>query len=59
MQLSPQVASILTCSTSIIPQVAQDVWAQTFKYMADQKVLFPTQHDCLTCRIRLHSTDML
>jgi hypothetical protein len=24
----------------LCPQVAQDVWAQTFKYLADQKVLF-------------------
>ena len=34
------VIGVLTERDVTAPQVAQDVWSQTFKYLADQKVLF-------------------
>ncbi len=38
-------------------QVAQDVWAQTFKYLADQKVLLCcSQSESMACNVWMQGT---
>ncbi len=39
--------------------MAQDVWAQTFKYMADQKVLSVVQHEFMACYTCLPSRHII